>query len=227
MQTFFQKKLAWAKQKPLFWANALLGLVTVGVIFLFPGPIVSGVPSDFRIRTWSMILQLTGAYTVWKDLTATAYDFGKGNFLGSTWDWIKSGWRGHGHTLASGSIALAAASARARAKVRQTINSQATTLERLNTIEKLLGQIDDDLTGAYKEIDATRHDLEARVQAEESTRTAEIQAVKNQLDKAITGNITVLAFGAFWIFIGIVLSGWGPEIAKLVAGQWHAVWEAM
>lgn len=220
-------KWAWAAEKPLFWANLILTSGTLLWVFIYPGPITEAGPSDFRLKTWGMFLQLLGAYTVWHDLTSAAQAFGKGGFLKGTWEWLKAGLFGRTlavHGSASGSVTF---SGSARAKQRRDTPSSAPIESRVEALEFNLSRLDDELSLAFKTIEEGAAKFNQQLREESKKREEAHKELEKSLQDAIAGNYSVLAFGAFWVVIGIVVSALAPEIAKIVAGQWPQVWAAM
>ncbi len=114
-----------------------------------------------------------------------------------------------------------------RAKIRTPIRPDAPISDRVSALEALSTQIDSSLDEAYREIDRAAADLEAKVKAESAERARAVDEVKESLESAATGNYTVLAFGAFWLAVGIVLATIAPELAKAAAGQWAELWTAL
>lgn len=224
---FIKAKWAWASEKPLFWANLVLAGLTALWIFVYPGPNTEAGPSDFRIRTWGMFLQLLGAVTVWLDLTDSARKFGKGGFLKSTWKWLKAGIFGRTITLHVAGSQHTITGGKARIKQRRTIDPRSPIDSRMEALEYNLNKIDEDLTGAYKEIADSASELKEQIKSETANRQEAHKGLQKDLQEAIVGNYTKLAFGAAWVVVGIVISAWAPELAKMVAGQWSAVVRAI
>lgn len=224
---FIRGRWSWAKQKPLFWGNLALLAITLQIIFAYPGPITDTGPSDIRLRIWGMFLQLLGAYTVWHDLTRSARAFGKGGFLKSTWEWLKKclGARHIVSACATGSIGIIGG--RARVTQRRSPPADVPIDARLEALEFNLARIDDDLSAALREIDENTSKYSTKLSEERQAREAAVRALESRLQDAIVGNFTVLAFGALWVVVGIVISTLAPEIVKVVAGQWTQVWTAM
>jgi hypothetical protein len=212
---WLSRKTRWAAENPLFWWNLALVLAAVAVVLIWPSPKAG----DFRVKTLGMALQLLGVVSVWLDLTATAREFGKGGVLKRTWKWLQRGLGGGNVIVAATGNALAAFTGRARAKVRHSINSSASLPDRVAGLEQLVGQVDADLDGAYREIDHRVSEVNGQLAKERSARESSISDVKRSLERAAAGNYSTLLFGAAWLFVGVVLSTWAPEIAKLVADQ--------
>jgi hypothetical protein len=79
----------------------------------------------------------------------------------------------------------------------------------------------------HSQIDTVRRDLDSGLKTESQARIADVQTINEKLSHALTSNINNMAFGAWWLFFGIVLSSLAQEIAKLVAGQRQVVLHAM
>jgi len=119
-------KWAWAREKPLFWANVVLIGVTAFIAILWPGPRVDGIPSDLRLRLWGIALQVVGVVTVWRDLTGTAGHFGKAGFLAATLQWLKRGFGGRNVTVSLRGSMVTATGMSATIKVRRRIDPTGT-----------------------------------------------------------------------------------------------------
>lgn len=66
-------------------------------------------------------------------------------------------------------------------------------------------------------------DLKSILDKEKEAREQAIRDVRRDLKEAAAGNFAVLAFGAAWLAIGVIVAAFAPEIAKIVAGQWTEV----
>jgi hypothetical protein len=222
---WIRRKWSWAKKNPLFWANLVLALATWLLIWVFPGPVLETGPSDLRLRTWGAFLQLLGVLTVWHDLAGTAGKFGKGGFVVRTAVWLKEFFGGITVLTATG-VASCSSIGRGRAKVRHPVRDGASTEERLSDLEKNVGKIDEDLDGAFREIDQRSAELDTKITEEKREREQAVRKVRDDLEEAATGNFAVLAFGAAWLAVGILLSTLAPEIAKVVGGKCGEVLQA-
>lgn len=224
--SWIKQKLSWAKQKPLFWWNIVFAATLVVMIWLWPAPNAS----DIRVRLLGMVLQLVGILTVWHDLTAAARHFGKGgplSFFVNTWKWMKIGIFGPKRiavsSCAEGNYDIFAG----RGKLRQPSAPSAPVLERVTALEVIVAQIDADLDSAFKEIDERTSELKTKISAEVAAREHSIGDVKRSLESTATGNYAPLAFGAFWLAVGVVLATLAPEIALVAAGRGSEVFARM
>ena len=216
---WIQRKRQWAAQKPLFWLNLLFLLATVIVVFIW----TAAGSSDFRVRTWGMVLQLIGVGTVWFDLSAMARSFGREGVIRATWKWFKAGIFGQDGIATMTGVAAASSSGKARAKARWPIDPNASDEFRLAAVEKNLSKIDEDLDAAFAEIDKVEGELKARIREECERRGAAISAIRREFEEVAVGNSSVLLFGVVWLAAGVLLATWAPEIAKVAAGQWGVV----
>lgn len=220
---WIKRKWSWAKQNPLFWCNFVFIAAIVAVTCWWPAPNAS----DFRVKLLGMVLQLVGILTVWLDLTAAARHFGKGgplSFFAGTWTWLKAGVFGSNVTLDVHSAHMIVRGGRPRLKVRRTISPASPLPERIAALEALATQIDADLDNAFKEIEERASELKTEISAEAAAREHSINDVKRSLENTATGNYAPLAFGAFWLAVGVVLATLAPEIALAAAGRWGELW---
>ena len=221
--SWIKRKWSWAKQKSLFWSNLLFLAAIVAVIWVWPAPNAS----DLRVRLLGMALQLVGIVTVWLDLTDAARHFGKGgplSFFAGTWTWLKAGIFGSPIIAVGASVSSSYAVANGRGKCRQPINRDAALTDRVAALELLADQIDADLDNAFKEIDERTSELRTKISAEAAAREHSIGDVKRSLESTATGNYAPLAFGAFWLAVGVVLATLAAEIALAAAGRWAELW---
>lgn len=215
MVSWLARKANWAAENRLFWWNLALVFACVAVIFVWPSPNAG----DFRLKTLGMVLQLIGIATVWFDLTATARDFGKGGIFKRTWKWLRRGFGPQDVIGSATGISAATMTGKMRPKLRNTIDPTAPLPDRVAGLEAFVGQVDADLDSAYREIDTRAAELNVKLDEERSAREGSISEVKRSLERATAGNYSTLLFGAVWLFVGVVLSTWAPEIAKQIAGQ--------
>lgn len=217
--SWIKRKWSWAKQNPLFWCNFVFIAAILAVIWAWPAPNAS----DFRVKLLGMVLQLVGILTVWHDLTAAARHFGKGgplSFFVSTGKWLKAGLFGATIQLGGASSVSISTFGSARIKSRQPINRDIPLTDRVAALEAIAAQIDADLDSAFKEIDERTSELKTKISTEAAAREHSIGDVKRSLESTATGNYAPLAFGAFWLAVGVVLATLAPEIALAAAGRW-------
>lgn len=220
---WIKRKWSWAKQNPLFWCNFVFIAAIVAVIWAWPAPEAS----DLRVKLLGMVLQLVGILTVWHDLTAAARHFGKGgplSFFSSTGKWLKAGLFGATIQVSGAASISSSCFGTGRIKARQPIDPSAPVLERVTALEALAVQIDADLDSAFRVIDERTSELKSKISAEAAAREHSINDVKRSLENTTTGNYAPLAFGAFWLAVGVVLTTVAPEIALAAAGRWRELW---
>lgn len=115
---------------------------------------------------------------------------------------------------------MVARGGRPRVKVGRTIRPESPLPERIAALEALATQIDGDLDNAFNEIAERTGELKTEIRAEAAAREHSINEVKRSLENTATGNYAPLAFGAFWLAVGVVLATLAPEIALAAAGRW-------
>ena len=219
----FRLKLTWASQNKLFWAHIALALVFITVVWIFPAPNAS----DFRIRLVGCFYQLIGVVTVWVDIAGAAKMFGKGGMLSRTWTWLKAGFFKKDAVIGVSATASAAATASARLTVRWPINSDAEISARVEILEKNLVKMDEDVQALFSQVAQVDAAAMLKVAEEASARIKMIADMRHDLGEVAAGNFQVLAFGAFWLAVGIIVSTFSPEIAKTVNGDWASVVKAL
>lgn len=217
---------AWANRNRLFWANlVILGAVAV-VGFLLPIPIIDGRPSDSRLRLVGLFLQWIGCLTVGLDLTGTAGLVGRDGLIRRTADWLRDLFRPRVGTL-SGGGSLPEIRLRARGKVRDPLQPGAVLDVRVAAIEKYVAQVDGSLDRAYADIDALAEKIEDGLRVEQAARARAVSQVESRLKDAVAGNYPLLAFGLFWLAVGLAITTLAPEIAECLFGDCKKVWRAL
>jgi hypothetical protein len=161
-----------------------------------------------------MCLQLIGACTVWIDMTKTAADFGERPSLRKSWEYFISGFRkpqplAHPTSIELSGGAFTMTGASARLTVRR------------NAIEDRVKELENEVAGINKQLDAVRNDitkqkneLRADMQRREVELRRDLDSLRIQLTDAFVGNYAVLRLGALWLVFGIVLSSVAVEITN-------------
>lgn len=224
---FVRTKFQVAKENPLFWANLALLALTVGFIWLWPSPITEAGPSDFRLRAWAATLQLTGAGIVFWDLTTFARKHDRPGLLNNTIAWAKR--LVSRHHIASGAlVGLGGSFVQAQGGVLKPQPLPGTTLEdRVSALENSVKQLDEGLSNAIKQIGEVETAIKRQIAEESRKREASHKELSESIKDAIIGNYATLSFGAFWAIVGMLVSAFSQDIARLGAGQWQTVWAYM
>jgi len=201
------------------WTPVWASLMLVAAFVAFGLVWTAADGSDFRLRCLAMAYQLIGAYTVWKDLTGSAANFGRESILDSLRRRMAKDARtiGQAVTLQSGAFG------NARGTVRRPVDPAAATEARLQAIEANLKHIDADLKDAFSALAATESKLSREIAGAIHQAHEEAQIVAKRLEEVAVGSYETLIFGAFWVGAGTVLSALAPELAKIIAGKWTAV----
>jgi len=137
--------------------------------------------------------------------------------------WFKDGFSGDATVMLTGVSAQASASSFCRATVRWPIDATADQDRRIEALEKNIGKMDEDIGAISRELDQQSAVARERAANEEQMRAQAVAEVRRELIEASVGNFPVLVFGAVWLAVGVVLSTWAPEIAKIAAGNWRSV----
>ncbi len=224
LRGFLAARVAWVRRYPFAWVSVGFALLTVGVIFWWPGPVVGGSPTDTRLRAWALLLQFVGGVLALADLAGAAREAGHVGVWGSIKAFFVEAVRGRNVVLHVASGVLRASGGVMAVKVRSAPGPDADVVARLCAIESDI-----------KAIDAAVDELRASQQTAVRAVTEKIEALSDRLGQEVatidarlrsraTGNFAQLAFGAFWVLVGTILSGLAPEIVGIAAGQWAAVW---
>lgn len=107
----------------------------------------------------------------------------------------------------------------ARVTVRRPMDPSKPPDERISAIEINLTNIDKELGEVGSRVEAIAREAQDLVKAEGGAREAAIQSLRDQFKDAAIGNFSTLAFGAWWLFIGTIMSALAPEIALLADCQ--------
>lgn len=87
------------------------------------------------------------------------------------------------------------------------------------TVEQRLGALETKLDNLATAVQLTRRNLEleadkrtAAIAAEAQARAAELEKVRTLIKEAVAGGLALEAAGVVWLFAGIVLSAFAPEM---------------
>jgi acetylornithine deacetylase/succinyl-diaminopimelate desuccinylase-like protein len=209
------------------WLLSLLFLFLVLLLAGLVAPLLAST-TEARIRTAGGFLQIAGLLTVAIGISTLRRDFGLPGTLSEItaealqWLRVTSSrlWRAFGHrsakVLVAGADSFAvAANWRAHVKVRSAPN--ATTDQRLTTLESNVDVLDAALLKLREDLD---HEVEQRKQAiatESRIREDTRQTLQERLADVAVGGIRLQTVGLVLLFFGILLATWSPELARLFA----------
>ncbi len=215
LNTRVRRRWRWAGENPLFWWNLALVGGVAAILWTWP----SNGASDFWLRVLGMALQIIGVLAVWHDLTSAARQFGRDGIMLRTWRWLKAGFSNRTITM-EGSFHVSCDMS-ARMKRRRQFDSTAPLDERVKALEVNFGYLDEDLGELEQGVDRQKEEWTKAVKDEAASREREITGVKESIESAVAGNYPILLFGAWWLFVGIVIASLAPEIALAAAGRWE------
>lgn len=224
---FLRWKWAWATEKPLTWAFLTLAVLTAGFVFWWPSPTIGGVPSDTRLRAWSLALQLLGAAIVWRDLTSAARQFGKQGIFSEQLRWLREGLRRRRPVPEHHAQGFGAAVFGMPKVVITAISGPGTVDGRIAMLEQWARNLQADLQSQSAKVGNLREQMERSIDEERDARKRSVDRLGNQIQEVAVGNFSTLVFGAWWVAVGTVLSALAPEIVRLAAGQWGAVLQGL
>ena len=212
--TFIRRKIVWAKSNPLFWWNLWLVAATLYILFFWKHK----TGDDSFIRYWSLLLQLVGAGTVWHDLAGSARDFGAAAILRRNLMWLKAGLGIP--TVVTVTARGGIAAARGGTVLVTTRRAPGQSIEeRLTALEAHIDRLDDKSVEAFALIKQKEREAIAKIQDTKSEVMREISATNERLKGALVGNYPLLAFGSFWLVVGILFSSLTPELSKIGISQ--------
>lgn len=173
--------------------------------------------SESVIRLTGLVLQLLGIGTVIWGISETRALFGHPSFAAKAKSWFERfPLRRRNIVLAVGAASLAAATCKARGYVTQGPGSNPTVDTRLDALERNVSLIHERISGIEKEMDEEFRKTAEAIKNEEHQRQTEDNAIRAKLEATGTGGVHISAIGASWLFVGVVLSTAGVEIAELL-----------
>ncbi|MEK7884433.1 hypothetical protein [Methyloversatilis sp. NSM2] len=144
-----------------------------------------------------------------------------------TLDWLKAGLFGASVTLVVGSAKIRWSTSAPRVTQRVRAPDGATLDRRIVALEANFQKLDQELGDALSLIGKARRDAQSNLEREREDWKAADAAVAKQLSDAVVGNHAVLSAGVVWLAFGVVFATFAPEIVKVLAGNWRAVWAAV
>jgi hypothetical protein len=169
------------------------------------------------IRLTGIVLQLLGIGTVVWGISETRALFGHPPIFIKVKAWLKSfPIRRNVVIEATGIRSLGSVSVRGRGYGTYGAETQ-TTESRLDALEKNIHAIHDRITQSQVEADRELGEVLDRIKSEQNTRQSDDNAIRAKLEATGTGGVHISAMGAAWLFVGVILSTAGIEIAEFLS----------
>ncbi|MCK0507621.1 hypothetical protein [Aromatoleum anaerobium] len=169
------------------------------------------------IRLTGLVLQLLGIATVIWGISETRALFGHPSFAAKAKSWVERfPLRRRNVVIAAGAASLSAATCKARGYATQGAGQNPTIDTRLDALERNISLIHERISSTEKEMDEKFRKTAEALKNEERARQAEDNAIRAKLEATGTGGVHISAIGASWLFVGVVLSTAGVEIAGLL-----------
>lgn len=169
------------------------------------------------IRLTGLFLQLLGIGTVIWGISETRALFGHPSFAAKAKSWLgRFPLLRKNIVLAGGMASLSAATGKARGFVTQGAGLNPTLNARVDALEKNLVLIHERISNTEKEMDEEFRKAAEALKNEEQARQTEDTAIHEKLEATGTGGVHISAIGASWLFVGVILSTAGIEIAKFL-----------
>ena len=193
------------------------GIVIIGVLAALAFSLQAKTTEPV-IRMVGLALQLLGIGTVGWGIAETRALFRHPSFSASIQSWLKRCPAIRQNRVLSADLtASGVATCNARAYVTSgPIGPNATIEERLTILEKNIIQMNNQIIGAQTEMDDELRKVGKLLQKEKEERQMEEKALQELLEATGTGGVHISAIGAFLLFVGVILSTTGTEIAKFI-----------
>jgi len=170
------------------------------------------------IRLTGLVLQILGIGTVAWGIAETRALYGHRSFLAVVRSWAERfPLRSRSVVVTGGSSAGIAIAGRARGYATHGTPPNPTVNDRLDALEKNIGALNDRISSTQKETDYEVSKLMTSICSEARKRKQEDQENRSLLEMTATGGVHITAIGAVWLFVGVILSTAGVEIASALA----------
>lgn len=202
-----------------FWlAEARHAGLAVGVVFVALAVTLRPNTPEPVIRLTGLVLQLLGVGTVIWGIAETRAFFGHPSYIGKAKSWIsRFPLMRRNIVLSGGAGSFSTSTCKARGYVTQGPGGPNPTNEaRIQALEKNIALLHDRISETQKEMDEEFGNAIAALRDEERARIAEDQMLHEKLEATGTGGVHISAIGALWLFIGVILSTAGIEIAQFL-----------
>ncbi len=196
------------------WGYFCLGLLVVAV------PVFFGLrygANEAMIRFTGMVLQLLGIGTVAWGIHTTRKEFGHPSIF-TVWHQRLSRFPPFGQRVVTGTtdITLPGMTFTGRGHTSVSAGSEATIEARVQAVEENLQIVHDRVSQTQNEMDQELRKYSEALKQEEQVRAKEDQNIRAKMEATVTGGLHISAIGAFWLFVGVIMSTDPFELAKLL-----------
>lgn len=170
------------------------------------------------IRLTGLFLQVLGIGTVIWGISETRALFGHPSFASKAKSWLERFPLLRGKFIlaaGAGSIGLSTCKAR-RHHTHGPTGPNPTIEARLESLERNIVLIHERISDTEKEMDEEFGKATEALKNEEQARQAEDNLLHKKLEATGTGGVHIAAIGASWLFVGVILSTAGMEIAEFL-----------
>ena len=203
--------LPWLAEARYVWLALAVSIAAL-VVALRPGT------SEPVIRLTGLALQILGIGTVAWGISETRALYGHRPLFAIARGWVERfPLRSRNIVLSAAGIASATSVGRARGHLTHGTPPNPTVNDRLDALEKNIGSLHDRIGATQKELDEELSKLKTSVSEETSRREKEDQLNRKLIEMTATGGVHISAIGAVWLFVGVILSTAGVEIAAALA----------
>ncbi len=207
----FKALLPWLGEARYVWLALAVSIAAL-VIALRPGT------TEPEIRLTGLVLQILGIGTVAWGISETRALYGHKPMFAIARGWLERfPLRRRNIVLGAAAIASASAFGRARGHVTHGTPPNPTVNDRLDALEKNIGALHDRIGATQKEMDEEVSKLKTSVSDEARQREQEDHGNRKLVEMTATGGVHISAIGAVWLFVGVILSTAGVEIAATLA----------
>lgn len=170
------------------------------------------------IRLTGLVLQVLGIGTVIWGISETRALFGYPSFTAKAKSWLERfPLMRRNIVLGAGAGSLGIVTGKARAhSTHRPAGPNPTTEERLESLERNIVLIHERISSTEREMDKEFRKTVEAIKTEEQARQTEDNDIRTKLEATGTGGVHISAIGASWLFVGVVLSTAGVEIAELL-----------
>jgi len=203
--------LPWLAEARYVWLALAVSIAAL-IVALRPGT------SEPMIRLTGLALQILGIGTVTWGISETRALYGHKPLFAVARGWIERfPLRSRNIVLGAAGIASVNAFGHARGHMPHGTPPNPTVNDRLDALEKNIGALHDRIGATQKELDEEVSKLKTSVLDEAQQREQEDQTNRKLIEMTATGGVHISAIGAVWLFVGVILSTAGVEIAAALA----------